>query len=161
MHLLEFDVFTHVVQCTSNKDSKTPYTCDYEHLVYCYDDADSQIKPHFPGTVEFIRQAELSAKNGASAYLPVRVMVHCKQGVSRSASCTVAYLMEVRRMTLRDALALVKKGRECICVNQGFAEQLLEYEKELRGSNSITFKQMVKNEWASPVWNRGNKEWYN
>jgi Zn-dependent M28 family amino/carboxypeptidase len=49
MDLLDFDVFTHVVQCTSNKDSKTPYTTDNDHLVYCYDDADSQIKPHFPG----------------------------------------------------------------------------------------------------------------
>jgi len=111
--------------------------------------------------VDFIRQAELGGKNGTAPYLPVRVMVHCKQGVSRSASCAVAYLMEVRRFTLRDALSLVKQQRDCICVNQGFANQLLDYEKELRGTNSINFKQMVKEEWAAPVWDRGNKDFYN
>ena len=161
MNLLDFDIFTHVVHCSSSRDGKTPYACDSDYLVYCYDMPDSEIAPHFPDVVQYMTEAENSSKNGNSPHLPVRVMVHCKQGVSRSASCILAYMMKTRRYTLKKGLQILKEARPCICPNQGFAYQLLDYEKATLGANSLNFKEMVKNEWAAPKWDRGNDAYYN
>ena len=60
------------------------------------------------------------------------VLVHCMQGVSRSSTVVVAYLMRHRGMTFDTALALAQKKRPRVRPNAGFLSQLQRYEKELR-----------------------------
>ncbi|XP_026496616.1 dual specificity protein phosphatase 13B-like isoform X1 [Vanessa tameamea] len=60
-----------------------------------------------------------------------RVLVHCMMGVSRSATCAIAFLMIKRGMTLTEALALVRSRRD-IHPNDGFIRQLQELDRELR-----------------------------
>ncbi|XP_045447463.1 dual specificity protein phosphatase 3-like isoform X1 [Melitaea cinxia] len=60
-----------------------------------------------------------------------RVLVHCMMGVSRSATCAIAFLMIKRGMTLTEALALVRSRRD-IHPNDGFVRQLQELDRELR-----------------------------
>lgn len=57
-----------------------------------------------------------------------KVLVHCKMGISRSASVVIAYAMKAFNMSLEEALALVKKKRTCIKPNQAFCSQLKTYE---------------------------------
>lgn len=57
-----------------------------------------------------------------------RVLVHCKMGISRSASVVIAYAMKAFNMSLDEAVAAVKKKRSCIKPNQAFCAQLKTYE---------------------------------
>ncbi|ALH06767.1 dual specificity protein phosphatase [Port-miou virus] len=55
-----------------------------------------------------------------------KVLVHCMMGISRSASCVIAYLMLKKEMTFMDALSLVRRKRPCVSPNPGFLKQLQE-----------------------------------
>ncbi|KAF5358937.1 hypothetical protein D9758_004767 [Tetrapyrgos nigripes] len=56
------------------------------------------------------------------------VLVHCVQGISRSAAVVAAYLMWSRRISATQALELVREAREQIWPNPGFQEQLVLFE---------------------------------
>lgn len=76
----------------------------------------------------------LSAKTIWQAFfLSGRVLVHCFMGVSRSATCAIAFLMIKRGMTLTEAMALVRSRRD-IHPNEGFIRQLQMLDRELRVS---------------------------
>ncbi|XP_073957970.1 dual specificity protein phosphatase 3-like isoform X1 [Choristoneura fumiferana] len=62
-----------------------------------------------------------------------RVLVHCFMGVSRSATCAIAFLMIKRGMSLTEAMALVRSRRD-IHPNEGFIRQLQMLDRELRVS---------------------------
>ena len=55
------------------------------------------------------------------------ILVHCMAGVSRSATCVIAYLMREHKHSLRSALELVRSKRPIVCPNYGFHKQLKEY----------------------------------
>ncbi len=54
------------------------------------------------------------------------VLVHCAQGVSRSAALVIALLMLEKGLTLQQSLTLVHSRRDIISPNQGFLEQLTQ-----------------------------------
>ncbi|KRY91576.1 Protein phosphatase Slingshot -like protein 1 [Trichinella pseudospiralis] len=56
------------------------------------------------------------------------VLVHCKKGISRSASTVIAYAMKEYGMPVEEALNYVKDKRNCITPNRGFMEQLKIYQ---------------------------------
>ncbi|XP_022821866.1 dual specificity protein phosphatase 3-like isoform X3 [Spodoptera litura] len=60
-----------------------------------------------------------------------RVLVHCFMGVSRSATCALAFLMIKRGMSLAEALGTVRCRRD-IHPNEGFIRQLQQLDRELR-----------------------------
>ncbi|XP_047332671.1 protein-tyrosine-phosphatase MKP1-like [Impatiens glandulifera] len=60
-----------------------------------------------------------------------RVLVHCCQGVSRSTSLVIAYLMLKERRTFEDAFQIVKAARGVTNPNMGFACQLLLCQKRI------------------------------
>lgn len=57
------------------------------------------------------------------------VLVHCRAGVSRSASVVIAYLMKYRDMPFDDAHKHVKMMKPNINPNIGFMKVLKEYKK--------------------------------
>ena len=59
------------------------------------------------------------------------LLVHCKFGISRSASFIIAYLIKYSKLSVEDALKFVKEKRSKINPNKGFINQLYEYEKWL------------------------------
>jgi len=71
-----------------------------------------------------------------------RVFVHCVAGKSRSAALTIAYLMRTEKTTLKQAFYHVKSRRSLIMPNDGFMRQLLDFELQLYGYNS-----MIWGEW--------------
>ncbi|TFK55445.1 phosphatases II [Heliocybe sulcata] len=74
---------------------------------------------HLPAAVRFIHQA--IQENGI-------VLVHCGQGLSRSAAVVAAYLMYTKRLNATAALEEVRRAREQTWVNPGFQEQLVLFE---------------------------------
>ena len=64
-----------------------------------------------------------------------RVLVHCRAGVSRSATLVIAYLMKRHGMSLDDALAHVRAKRPRIAPNEGFIQQLRAFEASLAPCN--------------------------
>eukprot|EP00250_Pteridium_aquilinum_P016861 c23330_g1_i1 orf=3-1646(-) len=63
-----------------------------------------------------------------------RVFVHCCQGVSRSTSLVIAYLMWRERSSFEDAFQDVKAARGVTNPNMGFACQLLQCQKRVHAT---------------------------
>ncbi|CAL1701140.1 unnamed protein product [Somion occarium] len=74
---------------------------------------------HLPTACRFIHEA---ISNGGV------VLVHCVQGLSRSAAVVAAFLMWSRRMRPTDAIETVRRAREQVWINPGFQEQLVLFE---------------------------------
>lgn len=73
------------------------------------------------------------------------ILVHCENGVSRSITVVLAYLLK-NNYTLKDALYLIKTNRTSTFTrpNSGFAKQLLKYEKNIFGVNSISLSEILE-----------------
>ncbi|KAK0610660.1 protein-tyrosine phosphatase-like protein, partial [Bombardia bombarda] len=65
----------------------------------------------------------------ARAAEPGKVLVHCCEGVSRSATAVVAYLMRKHERRLGQVLADVKRRRGRIAPSRSFMEQLRVWEE--------------------------------
>ncbi|XP_065190025.1 dual specificity protein phosphatase 3-like [Sycon ciliatum] len=124
---------THVLNCAEGTSAFHVKTGAgfYGDIVKYYgiqatDSEGFSLRPFFDGCSDFIASA--LADNG-------KVLVHCREGVSRSTTVVLAFLMARRGMALRDAITGVRKHRE-VYPNEGFLRQLIEYEQELRQSSS-------------------------
>ncbi|CAF1427530.1 unnamed protein product [Rotaria magnacalcarata] len=81
-----------------------------------------KIEVHFDEAIQFLKEALNNKKN--------RVYVHCQQGISRSATLIIAYLLQTyEHISLLDAFQLVATRRR-IWPNEGFCRHLLQLEKE-------------------------------
>lgn len=112
---------THVLNTAS--DSTRPSNPEIVCLcIRMEDDVSYPIYPHFRPCYDFISEC-LSASN--------RVLVHCMQGVSRSATIVIAFLMIRYRLTVEQADFIVKARRNVISPNAGFYKALAKLEEEL------------------------------
>ena len=59
-------------------------------------------------------------------------LIHCMQGASRSATIAAAYLIRYHDMTAKQALEFMKRKRSCVNPNQGYRDQLEQYEQEVQ-----------------------------
>ncbi|XP_055857595.1 dual specificity protein phosphatase 13 isoform X2 [Episyrphus balteatus] len=60
-----------------------------------------------------------------------KILVHCLVGMSRSATCVLAYLMICRKMTAVEAIRTVRMRRD-IRPNDGFLQQIADLDNELK-----------------------------
>eukprot|EP00927_Polykrikos_kofoidii_P056391 TRINITY_DN50513_c0_g1_i1.p1 TRINITY_DN50513_c0_g1~~TRINITY_DN50513_c0_g1_i1.p1 ORF type:complete len:393 (-),score=62.27 TRINITY_DN50513_c0_g1_i1:65-1243(-) len=118
--------FRAVCCCTRELEYPTSNFCkDLEYFRVDVEDISREpIELYFPEATEFIHQ-------WVSREQPV--LVHCRAGVSRSASTVIAYLMDYHGYSLHDAFFLVRSHRSVITPNVGFMEKLGEYEAEKTG----------------------------
>jgi len=70
--------------------------------------------PYFDQAADYINRA---LQQGG------KVLVHCREGISRSATVVLAFLMIHRNMTVQEAVRTVRKNRQII-PNEGFLKQL-------------------------------------
>ncbi|KAF9075819.1 protein-tyrosine phosphatase-like protein [Rhodocollybia butyracea] len=87
------------------------------------DTTSADLKPHLEEACNSIDRALRSGRS---------VLVHCQQGISRSAAVVIAYLIRNHGMSYDAAYALVKRQRACIKPNAGFVGALREWESTWR-----------------------------
>jgi hypothetical protein len=85
--------------------------------------AGTQATPHFAAVRAFTEEA--LARGGA-------VCFHCAAGISRSTTMVLSFLMGSKRLSLREAFALVYARRRVAWPNRTFMRQLVAYELELQ-----------------------------
>jgi len=66
-----------------------------------------------------------------------KVLVHCVEGISRSASIVIAYLIIKHRFTIQRAIEAIRQHRS-IAPNEGFTEQLIELNDEIHKLKPIS-----------------------
>ena len=71
------------------------------------------------------------------------VLVHCKLGISRSATFVIAYLIKCYRFTAKAALNYVRQKRKQINPNFGFMQQLEKYEKLVGEESKKIFRRRL------------------
>ncbi|KAI0345406.1 phosphatases II [Trametopsis cervina] len=84
----------------------------------------AELAEHLPAATHFISMALQDPRT--------RVLVHCVQGISRSASVICAYLIKEYNYTPAQAIQYVKSRRPYAEPNPGFVTQLGEYASSLR-----------------------------
>ncbi|XP_077511189.1 protein phosphatase Slingshot isoform X3 [Amblyomma americanum] len=114
----------HILNVTREIDNFYPGLFDYFNI-RVYDDETTEMLKHWDKTYKYIAQAK---EQGS------KVLVHCKMGISRSASVVIAYVMKAYGWDLRQALDFVKTRRSCIKPNSGFLKQLETYQGILHAS---------------------------
>jgi atypical dual specificity phosphatase len=102
------------------------------------------LRPHMDWAIDMIA-THLSSSRRAT------VLVLCAGGVSRSPAVMMAYLMKHLRFTLEEAYDHVYTMRPYVRPNNHFFEQLLEFERELHGSNSCRLVRVERDECAAIV----------
>uniref|UniRef100_A0A4W5NCL4 Protein phosphatase Slingshot homolog 1 n=1 Tax=Hucho hucho TaxID=62062 RepID=A0A4W5NCL4_9TELE len=114
----------YILNVTREIDNFFPGTFSY-HNIRVYDEEDTDLLAHWNETYNFIVKAK---KNHS------KCLVHCKMGVSRSASTVIAYAMKEYGWSLEKAYNFVKQKRSITRPNTGFMRQLAEYEGILDAS---------------------------
>lgn len=89
----------------------------------------SQLK-YFNSTYTFIKEA----KNNSG-----KVLVHCKMGISRSASVVISFLMKEYEWNLETALFRVKKIRSIVSPNKSFTKQVKTMLSHLNFFSNLSF----------------------
>lgn len=115
---------THIISVISGDEVIPPQytTSPYTHLqVPINDSADANIIQYFPDCNDFIDSAK-------TAEAPGNVLVHCAQGVSRSVTIVLAYLMYKHKLSVNQAIYAVRRKKADIGPNHGFIIQLKLYE---------------------------------
>ncbi len=114
--LLASRKITHIVNCAADySDNYFPTEFKYKSY-YLKDTVQENIECCFYDTIDFIKSAQSSGG---------RVFVHCIQGISRSATLCIAYLIFELKMTHQAAFALLQKERPIANPNMIFNVQLI------------------------------------
>lgn len=103
---------------TREIDNFFPGLFDY-YNVRVYDDEKTDLLKHWDNTFRYISRAKMEGS---------KVLVHCKMGISRSASVVVAYAMKAYNWDFGQAIQHVKEKRNCIKPNKAFVSQLETYQ---------------------------------
>eukprot|EP00128_Syssomonas_multiformis_P003936 Colp12_sorted_trinity150504_noHs@10789 len=116
--LLNFLGITHIVNVTQNvpnylaKEGFAYLRCPIEDSIH------QPIKPSIETALRFIRACEAAGH---------KVLVHCEQGISRSASICTAFVLEKEpHLNVLAAIAKVRSARVVAHPNEGFVQQLEE-----------------------------------
>eukprot|EP00794_Sanderia_malayensis_P014045 gene14045-15505_t len=129
----------YILNLTKEIDNFFPDSFHYFN-VRVYDEEDTQLLPYWEHTYKFINNARLAGS---------RVLVHCRRGISRSASSVIAYVMKLKKWSLTESMDYVKKCRSIVEPNAGFERQLIIYEGILNSSRNrynALFRQRSKSE---------------
>lgn len=127
---------THILNITSecgnvHEDKGVKYL-----KISILDEDDKNIHAHFQNVYQFIEETLEQDENN-------NILIHCALGKSRSATVTIMYLMKRFSWSFDKAFAFVKAKREIIDPNDGFVQQLRDFESDHFAfiSSSTTQKQ--------------------
>ncbi|KAJ0527916.1 putative phosphoric monoester hydrolase [Helianthus annuus] len=145
VYTLQHIGITHILCLCSNEigqaDSQRPDLFEYRN--FCIDDEeDSNISEIFEEAHQFIDAVE--QKGG-------KVLVHCFEGRSRSATVVLAYLMMRKNYTLLKAWNSLRRVHRRAQPNDGFARVLMELDEKLHGKVSMNWQQKKPSMKVCPI----------
>ena len=111
----------YIVVTVMHEPLEVGYT-DNDIYIKAYDGEGEKLDKHFD---------EVSEKVMALHAKGYEILIHCHQGISRSAAMLIAILMKKNNWGSRRAYTDVKNKRNIISPNPWFIMQLLQYEKKL------------------------------
>ncbi|XP_053678589.1 uncharacterized protein LOC128728964 [Anopheles nili] len=126
----------HILNVTREIDNFFPGLFHYFN-VRVYDDEKTDLLRHWDNTFKYITRAKMEGS---------KVLVHCKMGISRSASVVIAYAMKANNWDFEQALHHVKEKRSCIKPNKNFLMQLETYQGMLDAMKNKEKLQRSKSE---------------
>ncbi|EAR86621.3 dual specificity phosphatase domain protein (macronuclear) [Tetrahymena thermophila SB210] len=132
-------------QAQSINSSHTPKNITYLKI-NIEDEDTSNIQQHFKETYQFIASAISKPNN--------KILIHCAQGKSRSATIVCMYLMRTFNWSFDQTLKYVQDRREVANPNYGFVEQLKSFEQNqfmFDGESLDEFAQSKKQNQLSQV----------
>lgn len=124
-----------ILNCSPGVKNYFEKTLLYKNLDI-QDDVKHKIEDLFKEAHEFINDNKV-------------VLVHCLGGASRSVTIVISYLMKYKGMTLQESYQMLKEKRFIIRPNIGFMRQLLDYEVELYGKESLDFQDYISEFFAT------------
>lgn len=134
VHTLQHLGITHILCLCSNEigqsDTQYPDLFEYKNFSIS-DNDDTDISDLFEEASDFIDDVACSGG---------KVLVHCFEGKSRSATVVLAYLMLRKNFTLLEAWTLLKKVHRRAQPNDGFGKALLDLDRRLHGKASMDWQ---------------------
>ena len=125
---------THILNCAYEcHNEKLPKYIKEMHLKIS-DVNHFNLLGYFEETNKFMNDCKL---NGGI------MLVHCKLGISRSATFIIAFLIKYYRFTVKSALNFVKQKRKQINPNFGFMLQLEKYEKLINEESKKIYRRRL------------------
>ncbi|KAK9722905.1 tyrosine/serine/threonine protein phosphatase pps1 [Basidiobolus ranarum] len=121
--LLKLLGITHILSAGEDTKQSTR-AFEILYLDNLLDDGVDSLIPYLDECVEFIEAAQAARKT---------VLVHCRVGVSRSASIVIAYLMKALKKPFSEAYLITRARRMTVVIqpNLRFVYELLMYERRL------------------------------
>jgi len=114
---------SHILNCAKELNHSTENHSHFEIMKLELQDKSSQrLSQDYDRAYEFIHKCRSSGG---------KVLVHCQQGVSRSASFVAMYLMYTENCSFDAAMAIMSSKRHIVQPNSGFIRQLRALEKKL------------------------------
>eukprot|EP00457_Paulinella_chromatophora_P008484 gb/GEZN01008519.1/.p1 GENE.gb/GEZN01008519.1/~~gb/GEZN01008519.1/.p1 ORF type:complete len:296 (-),score=23.23 gb/GEZN01008519.1/:405-1292(-) len=116
------------------------------HRIAVLDDGLHKLAPHMEALTQALECTEAEGESFANtslvpagAFRTCSALIHCVEGVSRSPTFIMAYLITARGWTLRQALDSLRAARPCIQPRFQWFDELLELERNVSGGlNSVT-----------------------
>jgi len=115
---------THIMNVTREIDNFFPAVFKYQNIRE-YDVEETDLLKYWDETYNFV--IDCIQRGG-------KVLIHCKMGISRSASTVCSFAMKYFGWSLEKSLHYTKEKRSIINPNQGFRHQLSVYEGILKAS---------------------------
>ncbi|KAJ1411885.1 Tyrosine specific protein phosphatases domain [Sesbania bispinosa] len=135
VYTLQYLGITHILCLCTNEigqsESQFPDLFEYKNFSVC-DSEDYNISCIFEEACDFIDHVEQTGQ---------KVLVHCFEGRSRSATLVLAYLMLRKKYTLLEAWQALKRVHRRAQPNDGFAKILQELDQKLHGKVSMEWQQ--------------------
>lgn len=127
---------SHVLNAAQGKDrpgqvNTSPSFYSHSGIRYlgveAFDHIAFRLYPYFDEAADFMQDALDSGG---------KVLVHCRAGISRSATLVCAFLMLKKRLSAQEAIRTVRKNR-AIIPNDGFLQQLCDLNERLHKTRGI------------------------
>lgn len=147
--LLQSHSVARVCNCAADLKRRTFNKAFVYHHIHAFDDAHFNMVPFLAGAVRFIDAGRIAGEN---------VLVHCRAGVSRSATVVIAYIMAYHGWSVDKCLAHVTQNRPRANPNPGFRAQLGSLARALRdagGDCEVAFTALAE---AAPDAQTGRAE---
>lgn len=125
----------YILNCTPPRNEKGVLNYHERNPNFSYlrlsmgDNATENLRPHFEKAWQFFDRAHTRDDGN--------ILVHCQQGVSRSVSMVMCYLMKYYKIPYDEGLAMARECRGQANPNEGFEKQLRELWEDLTKTNTF------------------------